>query len=159
METRVGFGYDLHRLVRERKLIIAGIEVEHDRGALAHSDGDAAIHALIDAILTAMGEADIGQHFPDTDNKYKDIDSSILLYEVMQICRNKGYIVNNVSLTIVLEKPKLAEYIPVMKIKLANILGVGSDRVGIAAKTNEKIGATGREEAIVAYAIALLIKK
>lgn len=158
LNLNIGIGYDIHQLVPSRKLIIAGVEVDYHLGALAHSDGDVAIHALIDAILTGIGELDIGSHFPDTDKKYSGIDSTILLSEVMTICHSKGFLINNVSMTLVLEKPKLADYIPIMKVRLANLLKINTGKIGIAAKTNEKLGLVGENKAIIAYVAVSLIK-
>lgn len=158
IEGNIGFGYDIHQLVPSRKLVIGGIEIDYHLGALAHSDGDVLIHALIDAILTGIGSLDIGSHFPDTDRKYFGIDSTILLSEVMTICHSKGYKINNVSLTVILEEPKLADYIPIMKVKLANLLKVNVSDIGIAAKTNEKLGLAGESKAIIAFAAVSLNK-
>ncbi|HHX48818.1 MAG TPA: 2-C-methyl-D-erythritol 2,4-cyclodiphosphate synthase [Clostridiales bacterium] len=158
IEGNIGFGYDIHQLVPTRKLIIGGVEIDYHLGALAHSDGDVLIHALIDAILTGIGSLDIGSHFPDTDKKYAGIDSTILLSEVMTICNDKGYKINNVSITVILEEPKLQDYIPVMKVKLANLLKIKTSDIGIAAKTNEKLGLVGNSKAIIAFVAVSLNK-
>ena len=137
LNARVGIGSDLHRLVPLRKLVLGGIEIASDKGTLAHSDGDAVIHALIDAILTAIGETDIGTHFPDTDFKFKDIDSAVLLSSVMEMLEKKNYKIINTSITIILDSPKLKDYLPIMKVKLANILKISTDKIGISCKTTE----------------------
>lgn len=153
LNAKIGTGYDLHRLVPFRKLILGGIEIPYDKGSLAHSDGDAVLHALIDALLSAVGEPDIGRRFPDTDPKYRDIDSAVLLSDVAELYRYKNYKVSNVSLTIILDKPKLADDIPLMKIKIGNILGIDASLVGISAKTTE---GTRGEEAVEAYAAVII---
>lgn len=137
LNSKIGIGCDIHRLERFRKLVLGGIEIPCDKGALAHSDGDAAVHALIDALLSAIGEHDIGTMFPDTDPRYRDIDSTILLSEVMEMYRKSNYKLSNVSLTIIIDKPKLADYIPLMKIKLGNLLNIPMSVIAIAAKTTE----------------------
>ena len=154
---RVGIGYDIHRLVPFKKLMLGGIEVEYHLGSLAHSDGDVVIHALIDALLSAAGELDIGSHFPDNAPEYLDIDSAILLSKTMEIVKKKGYVVNNASLIIIAEAPKLADYIPLMRVKLARLMGISYDNISIAAKTNEKVGEIGENIAISSYATVSLI--
>lgn len=154
---RVGIGYDIHRLIPFKKLMLGGIEVEYHLGSLAHSDGDVVIHALIDALLSASGELDIGSHFPDNAPEYLDIDSAILLSKTMEIIKKKGYIVNNASLIIIAEAPKLADYIPLMRIKLARLMGISYENISIAAKTNEKVGEIGENIAIASYATVTLV--
>lgn len=154
---RVGIGYDIHRLIPFKKLMLGGIEVEYHLGSLAHSDGDVVIHALIDALLSAAGELDIGSHFPDNAPEYLDIDSAILLSKTMEIIKKKGYVVNNASLIIIAEAPKLADYIPLMRVKLARLMGISYDNISIAAKTNEKVGEIGENIAIASYATVSLI--
>ena len=156
INSRVGFGYDIHPLTYGRKLIICGIEIDFELGCLAHSDGDVGIHALIDALLSAAGELDIGSHFPDSDVKYSGIDSAIMLSEVMNIVHGKKYKINNVSITILLEKPKLADYIPMMRVKLANLLKIPYTDVAISAKTGEGLGDIGQSRATSAYAMVIL---
>lgn len=153
LNAKIGVGYDIHRLVRFRPLVLGGIEIAYDKGSLAHSDGDAVIHALIDALLSAIGETDIGTRFPDTDPKYRDIDSTILLSEVVDLYRKKNYKISNLSIIIIADKPKLADYIPLMKIKLGNIIGISASLIGISAKTTEN---TRTEEAIEVYATAIV---
>jgi 2-C-methyl-D-erythritol 2,4-cyclodiphosphate synthase len=154
---RVGFGYDAHRLVEGRALVLGGIRVPHSHGLLGHSDADVLIHAVIDAILGALCRGDIGQHFPDSDPAYKDADSLSLLRNVMDWVREEGYSVNNLDSTLVAEKPRLAPYVGAMKEKLSIILGIQPRQVSIKAKTSEKMGFCGREEGIEAFAIVSLI--
>jgi 2-C-methyl-D-erythritol 2,4-cyclodiphosphate synthase len=154
---RVGFGYDAHRLVEGRALVLGGVLVPHSHGLLGHSDADVLIHAVIDALLGALCRGDIGQHFPDSDPAYKDADSLSLLRNVMDWVREEGYSVNNVDSTIVAEKPRLAPYVGAMKEKLSIILGIQPRQVSIKAKTSEKMGFCGREEGIEAFAIVSLI--
>ena len=153
---RVGNGYDVHRLVEGRKLILGGVDVPHSMGLDGHSDADVLVHALCDALLGAVGAGDIGKHFPDTDPKWKGISSLHLLKEVMRMC--KGFKLANADSVIVAQKPKLAPYISEMKKNIASILGVETDQINIKATTTEKLGFAGREEGISAYAVALLVK-
>lgn len=155
ISAKIGSGYDIHSLVRGKKLVICGIEVSYDFGCLAHSDGDVAIHALIDALLSVVGELDIGSHFPDSDIKYSGIDSTIMLSETMNIVKRKNFKLNNVSIVIILEKPKLAEYIPIMRVKLANLLNLPYSDISISAKTGEGLGDIGQGLAIAAYATVI----
>ena len=155
---KIGHGYDVHRLVIGRKLVLGGVEVPHALGLLGHSDADVLLHAVCDAVLGALGEGDIGRHFPDTDGKYKDISSLILLGEVAKLLREHGYSVENIDVTLVAQKPKVASYIPSMVDNIAKILGINSGRVNIKATTEEHLGFTGREEGISCHAVALLKK-
>ena len=152
INARVGIGYDLHKLGLFRKLMLGGIEIPYELGEIAHSDGDVVIHAVIDAILGAIGERDIGTLFPDTDVKYLDADSAFMLADVMNICKRKNFKVMNVNAIVVLEKPKIGDYIPLMKVKLARILEISPDNVTISAKTNEGVGDIGKGFAVSAYA-------
>jgi 2-C-methyl-D-erythritol 2,4-cyclodiphosphate synthase len=153
---RIGQGFDVHQLVAGRKLVIGGVDIPHDKGLEGHSDADVLIHALCDALLGAAGLGDIGRHFPDSDARYKGIDSRKLLREVAQLLgRNKLRVVN-VDATIIAQAPKMAPHIPAMRANLAADLGIESDRVNIKAKTTEKLGFVGRGEGIAAEAIALL---
>ncbi len=149
---RVGSGYDLHRLEPDRKLIMAGIEIPYELGLYGHSDADVVIHAVIDALLGAAGLEDIGELFPDTDPKYKGADSTLLLEEVMLKVRTKGFLPVNLDVTIIAEKPKLKEYKPAMRKKLADMLGLNIDCTCVKAKTNEKVGPVGEGKAIAALA-------
>ena len=155
---KIGHGYDVHRLVIGRKLVLGGVEVPHALGLLGHSDADVLLHAVCDAVLGALGEGDIGRHFPDTDGKYKDISSLILLGEVAKLLREHGYSVENIDVTLVAQKPKVASYIPSMVAYIAKFLGINSGRVNIKATTEEHLGFTGREEGISCHAVALLKK-
>ena len=156
---RIGFGYDSHRLVNGRKLILGGKEIPHDKGLLGHSDADALVHSICDAILGAAGEGDIGRHFPDTDNTYKNISSIKLLQMVGQLADKKGYLVNNIDSTILLEAPKLVEYKDAMAMNIADALHMSSDRVNIKAKSNEGMGFVGRKEGVAAFAVVTLKEK
>jgi len=150
----VGFGYDVHQLQEGRKLFLGGIHVPHHKGSLGHSDADVLIHAICDALLGAANLGDIGKHFPDTDNKYKDIDSNILLEKVMEMILEEGYILQNIDTTICLQKPKIADYIPQMKEKLSKTLQC--KRVSIKATTTEKLGFIGKEEGISASCVCMI---
>jgi len=154
--TRIGTGYDLHRLVEGRPLIVGGVTIPFDKGPLGHSDGDVACHAATDAILGAACLGDIGRHFPDTDAKWKAADSVALLREAARMVREAGYEVNNLDLTVILERPKIKDVVDTMRARLADALGVDRDRVSIKGKTNEGVDAVGRGEAIAAHAVALL---
>ena len=155
---RIGFGFDVHRLVPDRELWLGGVQVPHSLGLLGHSDADVLIHALCDALLGAAGLRDIGYHFPDSDPRYKGIDSKVLLKNTMGMLADHGWHVVNVDTTICAERPKLSAYIPQMSALLVEILGVEADAVGVKATTTERLGFTGREEGIAAYAVALLEK-
>lgn len=154
---RIGNGWDLHRLEEGRTLVLGGVEIESPKGAVAHSDGDALIHAMIDALLGAAGLADIGTYFPDTDPTYKDIDSRVLLRMTNDLVREKDYDIVNFDTTIVLQSPKLAPYIPLMKEALSEALDLDKDCIGIKAKTAEHIlGELGTGDAVMASAVVLL---
>ena len=150
---RVGFGYDVHQLAEGRRLIVCGVEIPHSRGLLGHSDADVAIHALIDAILGAANLGDIGTLFPDTDMKYKDIDSRLLLKEAMRKVAEAGYRLGNADITIVAQEPKMKPYIPEMKANLTADIECDANAISIKATTEEHLGFTGRKEGIAAYAI------
>lgn len=153
---RVGFGYDVHRLVEERKLILGGVEIPYEKGLLGHSDADVLVHALMDAMLGAAGMGDIGQHFPDTDDKYKGIDSMLLLAQVTQLLANAGYVLHNLDVTVVAQRPKLAGYIPQMEQNLAQVIGVDGTQVNVKATTTEKLGFEGEGLGISAYAVCTI---
>ncbi len=155
---RVGYGFDVHRLVEGRDLIIGGVKIDFGLGLLGHSDADVLIHAICDALLGAAAMRDIGYHFPDTDPRYKGIDSRILLSETVGLLREKGYGICNVDATVCAEKPKLNPHIPQMQQVLAELMGLEADRVSIKATTTEKLGFTGRMEGISAHAVALIEK-
>ncbi|QXE93116.1 2-C-methyl-D-erythritol 2,4-cyclodiphosphate synthase [Geomonas subterranea] len=156
---RIGHGYDVHRLVEGRKLVLGGVDVPYVKGLLGHSDADVLLHAISDAILGAIGEGDIGKHFPDTDPAYKGADSRKLLRHVMDLAERKEYIIGNVDATIVAQRPKLAPFIQQMRRNIAETLGTGEDRVNVKATTTEELGFAGRGEGIAAYSVALLAKK
>ena len=157
-QFRVGTGYDVHKLVPERKLILCGVEVPYELGLLGHSDADVALHALSDALLGAAALGDIGKHFPDTDERFKGADSAKLLEHVVHLVEEKGWQVNNVDVTIIAQKPKLASYIPAMRSRVAQVLKIDENCVNVKATTTEKLGFTGRGEGIAAEAIASLVK-
>lgn len=156
MNFRIGFGYDVHQLKKGLDLWLGGIKLEHEKGAKGHSDADVLIHAIADALLGAAGLRDIGFHFPDTDPAYKGIDSKILLQNVVDLLREKGYRIGNVDSTICLEKPKINPHIPSMQDCLAGILSITPGQVSIKATTREKMGFVGKEKGIEAYAVALI---
>ena len=153
---RIGIGYDVHKLVDDRKLFIGGIEIPYEKGLLGHSDADVLIHAIMDSILGALALRDIGYHFPDTDNEYKDIDSKILLKRVYEIMKGKNYKIGNIDSVIACQKPKLAPYIDDMKKVIAEILNTDVENVSIKATTTEKLGFIGRGEGISSEAVCLL---
>lgn len=154
---RIGYGFDVHRLVEGRELWIGGVKIEHDKGLLGHSDADVAIHALCDALLGAAALRDIGFHFPDSDPRYKGIDSRVLLREVMKLLNEKGYRLGNCDITICAEHPKMNPHIPAMQAQLAECMGCAPGQVSIKATTTERLGYTGRGEGIAAHAVALII--
>ena len=153
---RIGHGYDVHRLVEGRKLILGGIEIPWDKGLDGHSDADVLIHAVMDSMLGAAAMGDIGRHFPDTDASYKGIDSTILLCRVKDKIRERGYVLSNLDVTIIAQRPKLASYLPQMCRKLADCLNVDLDQINIKATTEEHLGFTGRGEGISCHAVCLL---
>lgn len=155
---RIGIGCDTHRLVEGRKLILGGVEIEHDKGLYGHSDADALVHAVIDAILGAAGMGDIGTLFPDTDMKYKDISSLILLEEAGRRIREAGYEIVNIDTVIIAQKPKMAPYKAAMAETMAKTLKIDPSQINVKAKTNEKMGFTGREEGMETRAVALIEK-
>lgn len=158
MKIRVGFGYDVHQLVEGRELWLGGIKLEHSKGLLGHSDADVLIHAICDALLGAAHLRDIGYHFPDTAGEYKNIDSKILLAKTMDLIRREGYELGNVDATICAERPKMKARIPEMQDTLAQVMGVETADISIKATTTERLGFTGREEGISAYAVVLIQK-
>lgn len=158
MKIRVGFGYDVHQLVAGRDLWLGGIKIEHSLGLLGHSDADVLIHAICDALLGAANMRDIGYHFPDTSADTLDVDSKILLRKTVALIATKGYHVGNVDATVCAERPKLNPHIPAMKACLAEVMGIDEEDVSIKATTTERLGFTGREEGISAYAVCLIEK-
>ena len=157
-EIRVGFGYDVHRLVEGRELWLGGIRIDHPLGLLGHSDADVLIHAICDALLGAANMRDIGFHFPDNSETFHNIDSKILLRKTIELIATKGYKVGNIDATICAERPKLKTHIPEMQRCLAEVMGIDVDDVSVKATTTEKLGFTGREEGISAYATVLIEK-
>lgn len=157
--TRFGMGYDVHRLVEGRKLILGGVDVPYEKGLLGHSDADVLLHAITDALLGAAALGDIGKHFPDTDPRFEGADSLKLLSHAMGLIREKGYEVGNIDATIVAQKPKLAPYIEAMRDNIAKTLGVDKDLVNVKATTEEKLGFTGNGDGMSAYAVAGIEKK
>lgn len=153
---RIGYGYDSHVFTENRKLILAGIEIPYELGLKGHSDADVVIHAIIDSIFGALALGDIGSHFPDNDNKYKDISSVVLLEETVSIMKEKKYSIGNIDVTIILEKPKLRNYIDSMREKLSKILSTSIENISIKAKTNEKMDAVGKGEGIAVHCVCLL---
>lgn len=158
MKVRVGFGYDVHALVPERDLWLGGVKIEHTMGLQGHSDADVLIHAICDALLGAANMRDIGYHLPDTAGEYKDIDSKILLFDTMELLRDAGYTLGNIDATVAAERPKLNPHIPEMKRVMADVLQVDVEDISIKATTTEKLGFTGRQEGIAAYATVLIQK-
>ena len=154
--VRVGFGYDVHKLVPNRDLWLGGIKIDHTLGLLGHSDADVLIHAICDALLGAANMRDIGYHFPDTDEETDGIDSKILLRKTIELIATKGYCVGNIDATVCAERPKLNPHIPAMQQCLAEVMGVDPDQVSIKATTTERLGFTGRQEGMSAYAVCLL---
>lgn len=153
---RIGHGYDVHRLVEGRKLILGGVDIPWEKGLLGHSDADVLLHAISDAILGAIGEGDIGRHFPDTDPQFKGADSLKLLAHVMGLADRKGYRLGNVDATIVAQRPKLAPHISSMRENIARVLAANTDQVNVKATTTEELGFCGRGEGIAAHAVALM---
>ena len=153
---RIGLGYDIHKLTEGRDLIIGGVKITHEKGLLGHSDADVLIHAIIDAMLGALALSDIGTLFPDTDDLYKDADSTVLLRDVYKLIKEKKYAIENIDSNIIAQQPKMMPYIPKMKEVLSQILSIEPDRLSIKAKTNEKMDAVGQELAIEAHAVVLL---
>ncbi len=156
MDFRIGHGYDVHALADGLRLVLGGVEIEHTKGCVAHSDGDVAIHAICDAMLGALALGDIGKLFPDSDQRYKGIDSTLLLKEVVKVVASKGYSVGNVDCTIAMQRPKLRPHIDTMRQRLAEVIGIDVDRVSVKATTTEKLGFEGREEGVSTTAVVLL---
>lgn len=158
MESRIGIGYDIHRLVEGRKLFLGGIEIPYIKGLLGHSDGDALLHAICDAILGAAGLGDIGEHFPDTDPEYQGISSVELLKNVAALVENNGFVINNVDTIVIAQEPTLAPFKKEMRAKIAQILKIKQDCLNIKAKTNEGMGEIGKKEAIACWALVTIVK-
>ncbi|HEY9296694.1 MAG TPA: 2-C-methyl-D-erythritol 2,4-cyclodiphosphate synthase [Phormidium sp.] len=157
MNIRIGNGYDIHRLVADRALILGGVKISHELGLLGHSDADVLTHSIMDAMLGALSLGDIGHYFPPTDEKWAGADSLMLLAQVDQLIQEKGWRIGNIDSVIVAERPKLKPHIPAMRDRLAEVLSIKPDQIGIKATTNEKLGPVGREEGIAAHAVVLLV--
>jgi len=153
---QVGIGYDLHKLVKGRRLILGGVEIPYPQGLLAHSDGDVLVHSIIDALLGALGEGDIGQHFPDTDEQYKDIKSLLLLRKVREMLKKRGAKIGNVDATVLAERPKISPYVERMKENISSTLKIKKEKINIKAKTNEGLGFIGKGEGIASLAVVSL---
>ncbi|MBO5861276.1 MAG: 2-C-methyl-D-erythritol 2,4-cyclodiphosphate synthase [Alistipes sp.] len=158
-DIRIGHGYDVHALANGLRLVIGGVELEHTKGCVAHSDGDVAIHAICDAMLGALALGDIGKLFPDTSAEFKGIDSKILLRRVCDVIEQKGYKVGNVDCTIAMQRPKLRPHIDTMRSTLASVIGIEVDRVSVKATTTERLGFEGREEGVSVHSVVLLYKE
>lgn len=158
MKYRTGIGFDVHAFADNRKLIIGGIEITHHKGLAGHSDADVLLHAITDALLGALALGDIGKHFPDTDEQFKDVNSAILLKKTYQLIKEKGYKIGNIDSVVALQEPKLAEYILQIREKISSILEAGTDQISIKATTTEGLGFIGREEGISAFASVLIFK-
>ncbi len=156
---RVGLGYDVHRLVEGRDLILGGVKIPYEKGLLGHSDADVLLHALTDALLGAAAMGDIGRHFPDTDERYRGISSLILLEKAYALIRDQGYFLGNADMVLLMQRPKVKDFIPAMEEKISKALSCEKDRISVKATTEEGLGFTGREEGIAAKAIVLLEKK
>ena len=156
---RVGQGFDVHKFEEGRPLIIGGIEIPHERGLVGHSDADVLLHTITDAALGAIGEGDIGRHFPDTDAVFKDADSAILLEKIWELVNERGYVLGNIDCTVIAERPKMSPHIHAIQARVAELLKADVSQVNVKATTSEKLGFTGREEGIAAMATILLIKK
>ena len=158
MKIRTGFGYDVHAFAYNRKLILGGVEIPFEKGLLGHSDADVLLHAICDALLGALALGDIGQHFPDDNPEYKNIDSKILLFKVNELIENKNFLISNIDSTIVMERPKLKTFIPQIRKSISEILKISVDQVSVKATTSEKMGFVGIEEGVKAYATVLLME-
>ena len=155
-KLKIGFGFDVHQLADGKDFWLGGIKIDHSKGAVGHSDADAMIHAICDALLGAANLGDIGKHFPDTSSEFKNIDSKILLKRVSELLAEKNYSIGNVDVTLCLQKPKIASYIPQMQNALSKVMNISEEDISIKATTTEKMGFVGREEGLVAYATVLL---
>ena len=159
MKLRIGIGYDVHKLVENRKLIIGGVTIPHEKGLDGHSDADVLVHAIMDSLLGALAMGDIGKFFPDTDMKYKDVDSMLLLKEVASFINEKGYKIGNIDSVIIAQQPKMAPFIDSMRVRIAQVLEIDVEQVGVKATTTEHLGFEGRKEGISSSSVAILFKK
>lgn len=158
MEYRFGQGYDVHAIAEGLRMVLAGVTIESDRGFVAHSDGDVAIHALCDALLGSLALGDIGHHFPDSSDEFKGIDSRVLLERVVAMVRSKGWEIGNADITIALQAPKIGRYVPEMRATLASIMGIETDRVSVKATTTERLGFVGRGEGCEVWALVSVFR-
>ena len=158
MDIRIGHGYDVHALADGLRLVLCGVEIEHTKGCVAHSDGDVAVHAICDALLGALALGDIGKLFPDSDARYKGIDSTLLLKHVVELVSSNGYAISNIDCTIAMQRPKLRPHIDNMRKCLSEVVGIAVDRVSVKATTTEHLGFEGREEGVSATAVTILMK-
>ena len=159
LDYRTGIGYDVHAFAEDRKLIIGGIEIPFEKGLAGHSDADVLLHAITDALLGALALGDIGQHFPDTDQKYKNADSSIFLKKANELINESGYNISNIDSVITMQRPKLSSHIPKIRDRIAEILEINQDQISVKATTTERLGFVGREEGIAAFATVLVFKE
>ena len=159
LDLRTGIGFDVHAFADERKLILGGIEIAHEKGLAGHSDADALLHAVTDAMFGSLSLGDIGTHFPDDDPRYKNADSTVFLKRAHELIRNKGYYLNNIDVVVMLQIPKIAPYVQKMKENMSKILEIGSDSISIKATTTEKLGFVGREEGISVMAVVTVVRK
>jgi 2-C-methyl-D-erythritol 2,4-cyclodiphosphate synthase len=159
IDLRTGIGFDVHAFAEGRKLILGGIEIENEKGLAGHSDADAVLHAITDAMLGSLSLGDIGTHFPDDDPRYKNADSTVFLKKAHELIRNRGYYLNNIDVVIMLQQPKIAPHVQKMKEKISKILDIGLDRISIKATTTERLGFVGREEGISVMATATVVRK
>ena len=159
IDLRTGIGFDVHAFAEGRKLILGGIEIPSAKGLTGHSDADALLHAVTDALLGSIALGDIGTHFPDDDPRYKNADSTVFLKKSSELVRNRGYYVNNIDVVVMLQQPKIAPYVQKMREKISKILDIGSERISIKATTTEKLGFVGREEGISVFAVATVVRK
>ncbi len=157
-DIRIGNGYDVHRLVKGRKLFLGCVEIPHSSGLLGHSDADVLCHAIADAMLGACGLGDIGIHFPDTDEIYRGMSGTFLLKKTMELCKNEGFTISNIDSIVVAQKPKIASFIPEMREKISSALLIRKDQINIKATTEEKLGFTGREEGISSHAVCIMLR-
>ena len=158
-DFRIGSGYDVHALGDGLRLVLGGVEIPHDKGCIAHSDGDVLIHALCDALLGSVSAGDIGLHFPDSDERYRGADSCLLLGEVCRMVRERGYEIGNADCTIAMQRPKLRPYIDMMRERLASVMSVGAERVSVKATTTERLGFEGEERGVSATAVVLVYRE
>ena len=159
LDLRTGVGFDVHAFAEGKKLILGGIEIENEKGLAGHSDADAVLHAITDALLGSIALGDIGTHFPDDDPRYKNADSTIFLKKAHELLRNKGYYINNIDTVIMLQQPKISPYTHKMRERISKLLDIGADRISIKATTTEKLGFVGREEGISVMAVATVVRK